>query len=493
MMIRRFLALAAVAVALAACSSGKAADATADGAGGELQATNWVLDSYDVNGALTIVPDDQYADADFRANRVKGFAGCNDYDAVYVSNGRYINIGFPITTVMSCGETADAFQSSYLTNLLQGRYYNVRNDTLTIRGADLSILLVFEAAPNNPLLGSWIVDSLAIPPNTVSVPLAGTELTAVFRIKTVSGSSGCNSYQGQYTTNGTLAAIGPLAGTQIACPEDVMAQEQAFLKDMQGVGKVERRGDRLILSDLGGSILVSMVRPSAVEASPSPSASAAASPAASATASPSASASASPTPTASPTATPAPTPTVAPTSTPAASGSPAPTVVPPSSLPPTATCQLVIAQSVTFTIVYPASWFTIAPPDAAACRYFDPAAITVPADPTTLKTAVMIQGDPATAYQDALAAATNPTNWDVLTNETVSVDGVTAQRIQATAKVAMPGYAVGVTRYGYLFNTAGHPVWIETSGTVGDPTYTTNMSVVDLVVSQSTLTLPTPS
>ena len=126
MMIRRFLALAAVAVALAACSSGNAADATADGAGGELQATDWVLDSYAVNGALTVVPPDQYADADFRANRVTGFGGCNDYDAVYVSNGRSLFVGMPKTTLMSCGEATDAFATSYISLLQASRYFTVR-------------------------------------------------------------------------------------------------------------------------------------------------------------------------------------------------------------------------------------------------------------------------------------------------------------------------------------------------------------------------------
>ena len=117
MLIRRFLALAAIAVAMSACSSGNAADATADGAGGELQATDWVLNSYDVSGALTIVPPDQYADADFRANRVTGFGGCNDYDAVYVSNGRNLFVGMPKTTLMSCGEATDAFATTYITLL----------------------------------------------------------------------------------------------------------------------------------------------------------------------------------------------------------------------------------------------------------------------------------------------------------------------------------------------------------------------------------------
>ncbi|MFI5043079.1 MAG: hypothetical protein ACHQNA_14745, partial [Acidimicrobiales bacterium] len=167
--------------------------------------------------------------------------------------------------------------------------------------------------------------------------------------------------------------------------------------------------------------------------------------------------------------------------------------VPPASLPPTASCQLVIPSSVAFTVVYPASWFTATTPETVFCRYFDPAPITVPADPATLKTAVMIKADPLASYQDALTAATNPTNWDVLTNQAVSIGGVAATRLQATAKVATPDYAVGVTRYGYLIDAAGHPVWIETSGTVGDPTYTTDMSVVDLMVSQSKLTVPPAS
>ena len=101
---------------------------------------------------------------------------------------------------------------------------------------------MFDAAPANPLLGSWIVESYAPTPNSQTVPLPGTELTAVFRLNKVAGSSGCNTYQGPYTTNGSLAAIGPLATTRMACPDDVMTQETAFLAALQGVGKVELQG-----------------------------------------------------------------------------------------------------------------------------------------------------------------------------------------------------------------------------------------------------------
>ena len=144
------------------------------------------------------------------------------------------------------------------------------------------------------------------------------------------------------------------------------------------------------------------------------------------------------------------------------------------------------------TIVYPATWHTVAAPPTLACRYFDPNPITVPADPTTLVTAVMIKADLTASYADALTAATNPTAWNVLVNQPATVGGVPATLIEATSTAGSEGVAAGQTRYAYLMNAGGHPVWIETIGTLGDATYTTNVSVVDLIASQSTVT-PVPS
>ena len=498
MNVRRALALLAIVVSVAACSATAAADETADGSGGELQATTWVLRSYDVAGTLTIVPDDQFADAEFMSQRVRGFAGCNDFDAVYRTGGRMLLVGPSAGTLMSCGEATDAFESSFLTLLHQSRFYNVnaRDDTLTIRGADLAVLLVFDAAPANPLLGSWIVESYAPTPNSQTVPLPGTELTAVFRLNKVAGSSGCNTYQGPYTTNGSLAAIGPLATTRMACPDDVMTQETAFLAALQGVGKVDYKGIRLNLTDLKGSILVALVRPSALEPSPGPSGSAA--PTASAAATPTASPSA--TPTAKPT--PSPTATAAPTADRdrrpdrgaergrqryAGADRGAAGIDPPDGDVPAdrPACHPGRDDRLSRQLVH--RHRTRRPPPAATSTR---RTITVPADPSTLKTAVMIQADPAATYQAALTAATNPTAWNVLTNQPVTVSGLPATRIQATSTAGSSGFPVGTTRYGYLINVGGKGVWIETSGTVGDAAYTTNMSVVDLMASKSTFPAP---
>ena len=82
---RLIAVLVVVAGVVAACSSGP-------GTGGELAGTKWILRSYLVDTTLTLVPDTEYADAEFDANRVSGFGGCNRFDSLYRAGGRTLFI-----------------------------------------------------------------------------------------------------------------------------------------------------------------------------------------------------------------------------------------------------------------------------------------------------------------------------------------------------------------------------------------------------------------
>ena len=90
-------------------------------------------------------------------------------------------------------------------------------------------------------------------------------------------------------------------------------------------------------------------------------------------------------------------------------------------------------------MVYPANWFTVTTPANLACRYFDPAPITVPTDPTTLVTAIQVTVDPATTYDAALAAATNPTAWNVLVNEPATAAGLAGEQDRGHLDGGQPG------------------------------------------------------
>ncbi len=470
MIARRLAALVALVGLVAACTAGP-------GTGGEIEGIQWVLRSYDQAGTLTIVPDTVFADAQFANYQVSGSSGCNSYKALYQAGGRTLIVGNPSVTLMACDQATMDFEQTFLTLLQSSRFYGVQRDTLTVWNADRTNVLVFDAAPRNPLLGRWQVNSFATPSGSVSVPIAGTSLEVTFGLLNVSGFSGCNSFSGTYSTNGNVVRIGGLASTRIACPQDVMDQELAFLTALQGVAFIDYQGSTVLLEDRNNRIQVALVQPQP-EASPSgsPAAAPTASPSANVTPSPAASATAAPTP--APTATPTQAPTTVPSQAPSASSSP---------VPPSATCDLAVPNGgpTVAKIVYPGGWYTLAEPADLVCRYFDPQPITVPTDPTTLQTAVMVSIS-TQAFADAVTAATDPAKWTVTRQGGSSIGGTNGTCIDAVALVDSPGITTGMSSFSCLVDvgTAGTVV-IRTTGMAADPTYRVKIAVVGLMTASS--------
>jgi hypothetical protein len=125
-----------------------------------------------------------------------------------------------------------------------------------------------------------------------------------------------------------------------------------------------------------------------------------------------------------------------------------------------------------------------------SCRYFDPAPITVPDDPLSLQTAVMIQLQANLAYADAVIAATDPGVWSVTTQTAYTVGGYPATLVEATSTNAASGVPAGTTRYAYLIDLgANGTAFIETTGTPGTA-FDTNTATVDLIASTLTVSAP---
>jgi hypothetical protein len=138
------------------------------------------------------------------------------------------------------------------------------------------------------------------------------------------------------------------------------------------------------------------------------------------------------------------------------------------------------------TIAYAADWSTVTSPANLACRYFDPEPITVPSDPATLVTTVMAS-TANTSYADAVAAATDSATWDVNNTEEVTVDGLPATVVDATATAGGGGVPSGTSRFAYLIDVGSSgTVSLFTTGTSGDEAYQTQAGVVSLMVGAST-------
>jgi heat shock protein HslJ len=103
--------------------------------------------------------------------------------------------------------------------------------------------LVYKAQSQDLGGTSWDVIGYNNGKQAVTSVLAGTTLTADFgKDGKLSGNSGCNTYNGTYTTTGNQIKIGPLATTRMACPQEIMDQETQYLAALQSADKYRIEG-----------------------------------------------------------------------------------------------------------------------------------------------------------------------------------------------------------------------------------------------------------
>jgi heat shock protein HslJ len=73
----------------------------------------------------------------------------------------------------------------------------------------------------------------------------------------VGGNATCNRFFSSYTLEGDLLSIQPGGSTLMACPEEFMVQEQAFLTALPQVASYRVTGDQLELLDAEGDVVLS--------------------------------------------------------------------------------------------------------------------------------------------------------------------------------------------------------------------------------------------
>ncbi|MFN2137216.1 MAG: META domain-containing protein, partial [Candidatus Promineifilaceae bacterium] len=95
---------------------------------------------------------------------------------------------------------------------------------------------------------------------TLSDTLPGTSITLEAGNGTLSGFAGCNTYNGTFSS--TLMAgptnnitVGPLRTTSMACSEEIMDQEQAYLANLESASSYTISGSTLTLTTAGGPLV----------------------------------------------------------------------------------------------------------------------------------------------------------------------------------------------------------------------------------------------
>jgi putative lipoprotein len=74
-------------------------------------------------------------------------------------------------------------------------------------------------------------------------------MTIAFEAGRASGSGGCNRFTGSYEQDGESISLGRVASTRMACDEEVMSAERAYLSALESVTLWSATGGVLVLSD----------------------------------------------------------------------------------------------------------------------------------------------------------------------------------------------------------------------------------------------------
>ena len=241
-----------VLVILAGCSASQSAGAPS---GGTLTGQVWALTA--LAGKAPI--QDTGITIQFSTDgTVSGSSGCNQYSGTYTASGSSLTINTPLaSTMMMCAQPVMVQESAYQAALATVKAYSVSGDKLTLFGADNKEIASYQATSQDLSGTTWDVIGYNNGKQAVVSVLAGTEMDIQFgKDGTVSGKSGCNTYNGPYTVTGSQIKIGPLASTMMACsdPAGIMDQEQQYLTALGTAATYQIEGNVLELRTADGAL-----------------------------------------------------------------------------------------------------------------------------------------------------------------------------------------------------------------------------------------------
>jgi heat shock protein HslJ len=77
----------------------------------------------------------------------------------------------------------------------------------------------------------------------------------------IRGNGGCNNFNGYLQTTDDGLSVGELAATRMACPQEIMDRELAFMQALQETTQFEMGKDSLQLLGVGNALLAQLVAP----------------------------------------------------------------------------------------------------------------------------------------------------------------------------------------------------------------------------------------
>jgi heat shock protein HslJ len=261
---RSTLTITAVAVAALVLVATACGSSSSSGSSGTTTtaATNplvgpWTLTTYTADGKETAAAPSSPASLTLSdGGTFAGTTGCNQLSGSWTGD---VDGGFTITpgpmTQRACVDPfVQAQETALTTNLPEVTDATVSGTTLQMVGSGGVPLFTWSRGPEG-IVGTYTVTGINNGNQAVVSSADTSKATITFGADgTVSGNTGCNSFSGSYTVDGTSLEIdSDVAATMMACEDASQQVEQQFLTALSEVASWERSGTTVTLRDPAGA------------------------------------------------------------------------------------------------------------------------------------------------------------------------------------------------------------------------------------------------
>jgi heat shock protein HslJ len=250
------LALVATACGSSTSSSGSSGTTSTTTSTGDGIDGPWTLTSY-LTGTTQTPAASPAATLDLATGGAfAGTTGCNNLSGTWTggADGAFTITPGPMTQ-RACVDPAGQAQEQALTSgLPKVTDSALSGTTLVMNDAAGAALFTWARGPAG-IVGSYTVTGVNNGKQAVvSTPATSTATIQFGPDGTVSGNTGCNSFNGSYTVDGSSLEINPdVAATMMACESASQQLETQFLTALSEVASWERSGQTVTLRDPAGS------------------------------------------------------------------------------------------------------------------------------------------------------------------------------------------------------------------------------------------------
>ena len=156
-----------------------------------------------------------------------------------------------------------AQEAAYFAALQKTATYVVTTESLEFLDDEGQVLVKYDAVEPTPLTGTeWQATAYNNGKGGLQSLAADSMITAIFADDgTLSGNASVNQYNATYAVPGedTMTIDSAIATTKMAGPEELMAQEAAYLAALPQTATYTIDGDQLWLRDANGAALAQYV------------------------------------------------------------------------------------------------------------------------------------------------------------------------------------------------------------------------------------------